>query len=75
MCARCGRPVENLEACPLPFGANKYERAIRDYVVTCHGETEKHMVGIWAAHEIARKRGRLPEAFVPKESESPTPDK
>jgi hypothetical protein len=63
LCAKCGKIVDNLEPVPLPANPDKFKRAIRDYIVTCHGETEKHIVGIWAAYEIASQRKRLPDAF------------
>lgn len=63
LCAVCGKVVDMLEAVPLPANPDKYKHAIRDYIVTCHGETEKHFVGIWAAYEIAAQRKRLPDAF------------
>ena len=63
LCAVCGKVVDKLEAVPLPENADKYQRAVRRYVVTCHGETEESFVGIWAAHEIASQRKRLPDAF------------
>lgn len=63
LCTVCGKVVDKLEAVPLPSNPNKYQRAIRDYIVTCHGETEKHIVGIWAAYEILSQRKRLPDAF------------
>lgn len=59
----CGKVVDWLEAVLLSENSDKYQRAIRNYSVTCHGETEKHIVGIWAAHEIASQRKRLPDAF------------
>jgi hypothetical protein len=63
LCCVCGKVVDKLESVPLPKNADKYERAIRRYIVTCHGETEESFVGIWAAHEIATQRKRLPDAF------------
>lgn len=63
MCALCGKPVENLELIPLPPNPDKYQRAVRRYVVTCHGKTEESFVGIWAAYGIAAQRKRLMNAF------------
>ncbi len=64
MCAVCGNVVENVESVPLPPNPDKFQRAVRHYVVTCHGESEKTIVGIWAAFEIAQQRKRLPDAFT-----------
>lgn len=76
LCAVCGKVVDNLEVVPLPPNPNIYQCAIRDYIVTCHGKNEKHIVGIWAAHSIAIFERRLPDAFtnptpLPADSSSP----
>ncbi len=63
LCARCGQPVEDLRIVPLRENATKYDRAIRHYVVSCHGQSEEAIVGIWAAYSIAANNRRLPDAF------------
>lgn len=63
-CAKCDKLVDMLKSVPLPANPTSLQRAVRYYVVECHGETQKSFVGIWAADEIARKGSRLPDAFV-----------
>lgn len=70
MCAKCNKPVETFEVLPLS-GNFERDRAMRDYVVTCHGDSEKSVVGIWAAQEIAQAQKRLPDAFKPKKERYP----
>jgi len=71
-CAKCNKLVDRLESVPLPTNPTSQQRAVRYYIVECHGEIQKKFVGIWAADEIARKGTRLPDAFCESVNESKT---
>jgi hypothetical protein len=62
ICRKCGRVVDAVVS--LPGTGDMRKDAVRDFEVYCHGEKEKHFVGIWATHEIVVNRKRLPDVFT-----------
>ena len=55
-CAKCEKTVDHAEI----LGGSS---AVKRYRVQCHGATEEHLVGIWAAFEYASKGQGLPDSF------------
>lgn len=64
MCRICGRVVDNLVMDDPSTTSERERKGFRRFTVYCHGQSERSVVGVWAAFELQSKGRRLPDAFT-----------